>query len=48
MIYPYFNTLSMIIPKMEVLSNQIKTNVDQYKTLVDTYEEHMKNGNTDF
>jgi hypothetical protein len=48
MIYPYFNTLAMIVPKMEVLSTQIKSNVEKYKTLVDHYEEMKKDGNKEF
>jgi hypothetical protein len=35
MIYPYFNSLADIIPKMEVLTKQIKDNVAEYKGLVD-------------
>lgn len=48
MIYPYFNTLATIIPKMAPLSAQIKTNVEEYKKLVDEYENAMKEGNKEF
>ena len=48
MIHPYFNTLSGIIPKMDTLSLQIKTNVEEYKQLVDEYEIKMKEGNKEF
>jgi cAMP-specific phosphodiesterase 4 len=48
MIYPYFNTLAVIIPKMDILSSQIKINVGEYKKLVDQYEQVMKDGNSDF
>jgi hypothetical protein len=48
MIYPYFNILASIIPKMDTLSAQIKVNVEEYKKLVDEYESVMKDGNKDF
>jgi cAMP-specific phosphodiesterase 4 len=48
MIYPYFNTLASIIPKMDSLSSQIKLNVEEYKKVVDEYEIVMKEGNKDF
>ena len=38
MIYPYFDILSKIVPKMEELSDQVQQNVEQYKQIKDEYE----------
>jgi cAMP-specific phosphodiesterase 4 len=48
MIYPYYNTLTTLIPKMEPLAAQIKINVEEYRNLVDEYEVAMKEGNLEF
>lgn len=48
MIYPYYNSMAQLIPKMEPLSAQIKENVEEYKKLVDEFETKMNEGNTEF
>lgn len=48
MIYPYFNILNKLIPKMEALSDQVKENVEVYKEQKEEYENHMKEGNKMF
>ena len=47
-IHPYFSILASVIPKMEILTKEITTNVEIYKTKVDEYEELMKKGNKQF
>ena len=48
MILPYFSCLESILPKMECMTTNIKNNVEEYKHLVDQYENEMKEGNKSF
>ena len=48
MVFPYFNIMNKLVPKMEALSNQVKDNAEVYKGQKEEYENYMKEGNKMF
>lgn len=45
MITPYFTVLSSIAPKINQLVENCKQNCENYKEMVDHYEDQMNKGN---
>ena len=48
MIDPYYSLIQKVVPKLQEQVDQIKSNVETWKTLVDEYEKVMQEGNTQF
>lgn len=45
MVAPYFDTLSKLVPKLKGNVDQAKSNEERYKTMIDEYDQIMKDGN---
>lgn len=45
---PYFKVITTVVPKVQEQVDCIQKNVETYKTLVDDYEQILKDGNTRF
>jgi len=48
MVIPYFQLITQLVPKLNQSIEDGKATVEVYKTLVDEYDEHMKDGNRTF
>jgi len=45
---PYFKAISTVVPKFVEQVNMLTANVEEYKPLIDEYEQELNEGNKRF